>query len=319
MFSKIVITMILLAISAISYGAEEIPTSKLIHDYIKDKVELLYHGEFYALRADNSEFSNHKSLHLPMLNYKFAKNWKFAASAEFKYSDTKSAAFPNRFFRALYSVTRDNVLTEKEHGIKVDLGFGRRVFDRKSRPNDFGNNRLTANFSRSIPGGIGKNTASLFTQYLHNDPKTLSAETWKHGVELIPSITLVFNDKLSYTLNDDINYMTSYYSNNPRKDSITHEAYSTFTYKKTDAISPYFQLKWYHGDSFNIPDLTNPGAPYQNDTVSYYIGCGYAVTPKLTLTPEIGSDLFASSDAKAFFADKARYIDQLALYVDYTF
>ena len=314
MFSKFLITILIVAISAASFGADDLSKSKEVLKYVKEKFELSYHGEYYAVHGATDQLTDHSSLHMPILTYKFAKNWKFTGLAEFKYTDSGTAGYPNRFYRALYTITRENLLTEKDHGITMNVGIARRVMDRKSSPSGFGNNRIFANFSRSIPGGSGKNTASLLTQYLHNDPKNLSATTWKHGIELIPAVNLQLTDKLSYSLQDDINYMTSYYTNNPRKASLTHEAYSTFTYKKSDLVSPYFQLRYVHGDSFNAP--AEPG-PYMSDTLTYFIGAGFAMTSKLTLTPEIGTDIFASSDGKSL-ANKFKYID-LALYVDYSF
>lgn len=315
MFSKIIITMLMLAISVASFGAEETAKTKEVINYIKEKFEIAYHGEYYFVHDATNKIKDFNHMQMPILTYKFAKNWKFTGLAEFKYTDNNAANYPNRFFRSLYTVTRENLLTEKDHGVKMDLGLGRRMYDRKTVPNTFGNTRIFANFSRAIPGGIGKNSASLVAQYLLNDAKNVTASTWKHGIELIPAVNLQLTEKLSYSLQDDINFNSSDLDTNPRKSSLTHEAYSTFTYKYNDKISPYFQLKYVHGDQFNPPK--DPGTPYENDTISYYVGAGCAVTSKITLTPEIGTDIFASSDRKTI-ADKFKYID-LALYVDITF
>lgn len=319
MFSKFMITMMALAISATCFGVEEISKSKLIHNFIKDKIELSYHGEYAFVHGATNQLTDHNFLHIPTLGFKFAKDWKFTASAEFKYTDSDTPKYPNRFYRALYSISRENLLTEKEHGIKLDSGVARRVFDRRTMPGTFGNDRVFINLSRGIPGGIGKNTASLLAQYLFNDPKNLDANTWKHGVELIPAVNLVFTDKFTFSLQDDINYNSSYYTNNPKKYSIAHEAYSTFTYKKSDFVSPYFQFKYVHGDGYAATSTkANPaGTPLMSDTLLYYIGAGYSMTPKLSLTPEIGTEIFTSSDRKDL-SDRFKYVD-FTFYVDYSF
>lgn len=315
MFSKIIMTILALAISVASFGAEELSKSKQVLNYVKEKVDVAYHGEYYFAHGADNELSNYNNLHMPILTYKFAKNWKFVGTAEFKYTDNGAATYPNRYFRSLFTITRENILTEKDHGIKMDLGIGRRVMDRKSSPKGYGNTRAFANFSRSIPGGIGKNTASLTTQYLYNDPKVITAATWRHAYNLIPSISFHFTDKLSWTLQDDIMLYTSYLSTNPRKTQIIHDAvYSTFTYKPNDIVSPYFQLKYGHGDNFAVPEES---ARVNSDTVSFFIGAGCTLSPKVTLTPELGTDIFTSSDDKTT-AEKFKYID-LALYVDISF
>jgi hypothetical protein len=308
------IMMTLLAISAASFGAEEISTSKKVHDYIKDKIEFAYHGEYYFLHDADNKLSDFNHLHLPMLAYKFAPDWKFNASAEFKYTDNEAEAYPNRYFRSLYTVTKENILTEKVHGVKMNLGIGRRVMDRKSAPNGYGNNRVFANFSRAIPGGIGKNNASLLTQYLYNDPKNILAGTWRHAVELLPTINLQLTEKLLLTLQDDINFYTSHLDSNPRTTQLTHEAYSTLTYQHNDKLSSFLQFEWVHADSFAAPK--KPG-PYESDTLQYYIGIGYNITPKFTLTPQLGNEIFASSDGKVL-SDKFKYID-FTLLLDFAF
>lgn len=315
MFSKMIMTILALAISVASFGAEEISKTKQVLNYVKEKVEVAYHGEYYFVHGPDNELSNYNNMHMPILTYKFAKNWKFSGSAEFKYTDNEADGYPNRYYRSLFSITRENLLTEKDNGIKMDVGIGRRVNDRKSIPKNYGNSRVFATFSRAIPGGIGKNSASLLTQYLYNDPKVITANTWRHAFELLPSITLQLTDKLSYTLQDDVTLYTSYLKTNPRKIQIIHDAvYSTFTYKHNDIVSPYFQLKYSHGESFAVPTKS---ARVDSDGLSYFVGAGCALSPKVTLTPELGTDILTSSDSKTI-SDKFKYVD-FALYIDISF
>jgi hypothetical protein len=314
MFSKIFITILALTISVASFGADEKakPTEKKEAEapptflkYVKDAFAFSYHGEYYySHNEEDNKLRDFDQLHSPTLSYKFAKDWKFVSSAEFKYSDHNRNGFPNRFFRGLFSLNRDNILNEKDHGVKLELGVARRVFDEKTVASSHGNTRLTSNFSKALSWGNGKHTASLFAQYMYNDPKVFDAKTWKHDIELIPVLNLQLIDVLSLSLLDDI-VMSSAYEKTPRSVSISHEAYATLTYKVNDKISSYLQFKHTHGE-----DFSNPGS----NTFECFIGGSYAFTPKIALSPELGTTMFESNDPN-FFSNKFKYVN-LALYLD---
>ena len=330
---KIFLLMMALTLTNTSFSAEEVSSSQSYKDKIdalnkwqKEHFDLTYHGEYYikhhvpgAAAGDNStdnEMRDFSHMQNPTLIYKFAKDWKFLSTAEFKYADYQAGpAFPNRFYRALYSVTHDNILNEKDNGVKLDLGVARRVFDRIAVPNTYGNTRFTTNWTKAIPGGGGKNSGTLFAQYLYNDPKKITASTWKHGIELIPALTFVQSEKLTFTIQDDINFNTPWRTDTLRSLSTTHEAYATWTYKYNDKLSPYFQFHYLHGDDFISP------AGYRTDALDYFVGCGYNLTSKLVLTPEFGHAIVADGDGKNL-ADRVTNLFEIidfAFYVDYTF
>jgi hypothetical protein len=313
MISKIILILLALTLTATSYGADD--QNKALK-YVKEKFDLAYHGEFYYKHnAEDRELRDYSNLNNPSLVYRPVKNIKFSASAEFKYADYQLAGYPNRFYRALYSLTRENVLTEKENGVKLDVGIARRVFDRKAVPGTFGNTRLTTSWSRALPGGIGKNTGSLFAQYLYNDPKNIVATTWKHSIELIPAINFVLNDKLTFSVTDDMVFNTPWKSNTAHDLSLNHEAYATWTYKHNDKISPYFQLKYTHTEDFTAAGFDD------SDLYEYFIGVGYTLNSKVTLTPEIGHKITESGDKNILVNHVTSFFNQidLALYVDITF
>ena len=314
MFSKIIIAILTIAISVANLHAEEVSKTQEALKYVKEKFEFAYHGEYYVVHDPDNKLKDFKHMQMPILTYRPFKNIKLNSLAEFKYADRPDAAYTNRYYRSLFTLTLENVLTEKENGFKMDVGIARRVYDRKSFPNTYGNSRVFASFSRNIPGGSGKNTASLLTQYLLNDTKNISASTWEHSIELIPVVSLQLMDNLSFALQDDFTFYTSKLSSNPRKTQIGHEAYATFTLKLMDKLSPYLQFRYVHGDSFKA---TEAGKHQNSDEIAYFIGAGYNLTSKITLTPEIGNVATTSSDDKVI-ADTFKYID-LALYVDISF
>ncbi|MDO9180909.1 MAG: hypothetical protein Q7U04_00810 [Bacteriovorax sp.] len=294
--------------------------------YVKDHFSANYHGEYYLKRRDTESTNENlhdiqdlKILHSPTIIYKPVTNWQVMASAEFKYSDQPPAVadvdYPNTFYRALFTLTRKNILTEKEHGIQLDAGIGRRQFNtgREQREitgkyplGSYGNNRIFTTLTKTE----GKHNASLFVQYLHNDYKKSSVTTWGHALEIIPTITLQLTDKLSYLFNDDINLYIPKDSSNARSVKSTHEMSLAFiTYQWTEKFSNYYQFKYYHNENFTQAFGT------QDDYLEHYIGFAYAYTPKAILTLEIGNEVAHARDGKDFFSNKAKY-PEVAFYLD---
>jgi hypothetical protein len=286
---------------------------------ILSKISASYHGEFYFVRRDifstnedDHDIQDFKTLHSPTLVIRPIENWKFLATSEFKYNDNgPSGTYINRHFRSLFLITRENVLTEKEDGIKLDIGGGRRVFDRNhGAAISYGNNRINASMSKKFNPEL---STSLLVQYLGNDPakRKITNTTWKHSIELIPSFTYQITDKISYFFNDDFILNTSWYGDNAEDISISHEMNIGYiTYQHNDQHSAYFQFKYLHSSSAPFQQ-----APGKNDSFEYYIGYTFAVTPKISFTPEVGSEIFAAKDGRDFFSKNIKY-PEFALYLD---
>jgi hypothetical protein len=289
----------------------------------KDKLILSYHGEFGFVRKDTTpgdqaidslgDLSDFTAFHYPTLGYKLTDSVTLTSTYEFRYADHPfRPKFANRFYRALLSLTKTNMLTEKEYGFQLDGGLARRYMDRTAVKSTYGNNRVNVTFTKNID----KNNASLFLQYLENDPKSFTGNnastdaTWRRGLEIIPTINLQLTDKLSYSATDDINLMTTWYSGHPNDDFWNHEFYfANFTYKENDKFSTYFQLKYNHvnDESFSA----------RMDDFVYFVGAAYSITPKLTITAEMGSEFMVGSDNKLF--SEALSKPEFTLYVDAAF
>ncbi|MFA6237752.1 MAG: hypothetical protein WC635_10530 [Bacteriovorax sp.] len=300
--------------------------SSSILDYTQKHFSASYHGEVYGVRRDTeSESANDRNvkdfkiMHNPTLIYKPVENWQALATAEFKYSDQAAenagADYPNGFYRGLLTLTRKNILTEKENGLKMDLGIGRRQFSTGPKQqsggdyalSSYGNNRVFSTLSKTL----GRADTSVFLQYLHNDYKKATASTWKHSAEIIPTINVPITTNLSYLFNDDIVINTPKYDNTDRAFSISHEmnlAYVTYTW--SDKISTYYQLKFLHSENF-----TNDFQS-QDDSFAHYTGMTYAFTPKNSVTAEVGSELAHARDGRDGFSKKVAY-PELALYLDF--
>ena len=321
------LTTLLLAGQA--YGQATIETSldnwdSKVLDYVSKHFSATYHGEVYGVRRDTEgqssterNVSDYRIMHNPTLIYKPSENWQVLATAEFKYSDQDElagASYPNAFYRSLFTLTRKNVLTEKEHGVKMDLGIGRRQFatgadqrmDGKFPLASYGNNRVFGIFSKKM----GEVDGSLVAQYLHNDYKKTNDNTWNHSVELIPSFNIQITDNLSYFFNDDIILNTAKTNNTDREFAITHEMNVAYlNYSWSDKISTYYQLKYLHLEGFGA------GYQSQDDYLEHYTGLTYSITPKNTVTFEVGSELAHARDGRDGFSKKIAY-PELALYLD---
>lgn len=300
--------------------------SSSIFDYAKKHFSASYHGEIYGVRRDvesknakDRSVNDLKMMHNPTLVYKPIENTQILATAEFKYSnqpkESAGATYPNGFYRGLLTATRQNILTEKENGIKMDVGVGRRQFSTGSKQQvggdyalpSYGNNRAFTTLSKKL----GRAETSLFLQYLHNDYKKASKTTWKHGAEIIPTINVPITANLTYLFNDDININTPKYKNTDRALSITHEMNAGyFTYQWNDKISTYYQLKYYHTENF-----TN-AFQSQDDWFEHYTGMTFAINPKNSVTFEVGSEIAHARDGRDGFSKKISY-PELALYLDF--
>lgn len=290
-----------------------------IWGFLKSKVSASYHGEYYFSRKDinsankeDHDLQDFKVMHNPTIIIRPVKNWKFLATSEFKYTDAEAkGTFINRHFRSLVLITRENLLTEKEDGIKLDMGVGRRIFDRNhGKASGYGNSRINTSISKKFGENL---STSFFAQYLYNDPAKgkIAATTWKHSLELIPSFTYQITDKLSYFFNDDFILNTPWRGDTAEDFDISHEMnIGVVSYQFNDANSAYFQFKYLHfsGKPFDK-------APTIDDWFEYYIGYTHSFTPKISLTAEVGSKIFGAKDGRDFFAKEVQY-PEFALYFD---
>jgi hypothetical protein len=290
----------------------------------KDKLILSYHGEFGFVRKDSTptdangidalgDLSDFTQFHMPTIGYKLTDSVTLTSTYEFRFADHKGRPkFANRFYRALLSLSKTNMLTEKEYGFQLYGGIARRYFDRTAVKGTYGNNRVNLTFTKNFD----KNNASLFLQYLENDPKSFTGSdastdtTWRRGLEIIPTINIQLTDKLSYSATDDINLMTTWYSGHPNDEFWNHEFYfANFSYKENEKLSAYFQLKYNHVNDESF------GA--RSDDFVYFIGTAFSVTPKLTVTAEMGSQFMVGSDNKLF--SEALSKPEFTLYLDAAF
>ncbi len=290
--------------------------------YVKSHFNASYHGEYYFVRKDinsanedDHDLQDLRIMHNPTVIYKPFKNWKILATSELKYTDAEvKGTFINRHYRSLVLITRENLLTEKEHGIKLDAGIGRRITDRNhGAASAYGNNRVNVSVSKKFSDTF---SASSLIQYLGNDPAKgrIRPYTWKHSLELIPSFTWQITDKISYFFNDDLVINTPWQNDTAKDIDISHEMnIGVVSYQFNDKNSAYFQFKYLH---VSEGTKTFSAAPNIDDWFEYYIGHTYSFTPKVSLTAEVGSKIFGAKDGRDFFAKEVKY-PEFALYVDW--
>lgn len=269
--------------------AKAVPKLKEDHAYLKEKLKLSLHAEFgLAHTGASDKLNNFTQFYLPTIGWNFKKDFSLTASSEIKYASIDgTAGFPNRFYRSLITLTRSEVLSEKDDGVKLNLGFARRYFDQISYPAAYGNTRLIATFSKTI------GNASLFipVTYLQNDPKlTVDLGTWRHTLELTPDLSFKISDKLSLSINDDFLFTTPWNKNTVNRSTIGHESYGTANYQFSDMYSGYVQYHYVHSESFENNETS--------DNLGYILATGVNVAKNTSVSLEMGSVLFASSDKK---------------------
>lgn len=282
-----------------------------IWKHIKDRVSLSYYGEFYSARDKKTdEVDSINMIHTPSLSYKAFDNWRVKASGDFRMNTRgeSTGTYPNQYFRALYSITRENVLTEADNGIKLNLGVARRQFSQHVQPVSYGNWRLTAEINKALSPRANLNVYAL---YLFNDYKKAAIGdlgTWKHGLNIIPSLTVQLTDKLSVLVyTDSIAYFAKYRGQGQNFYWVHDSTPALFTYQFNDVHSSYLQLKYIHSTGGEAYSKT---LRERSDSYGAFIGHNFQLTPKFLITPEIGSTgLFKSRDGRDGFAEKAKYID----------
>ncbi len=291
-----------------------------VFGYLKSHFSASYHGEYYFTRKDalsdiedDREIQDLKIMHNPTITYRPFVNWKLLATSEFKYTDaTAKGSYINRHYRSLVLLTRENVLTEKDNGIKMDLSIGRRIFDRNhGKAISYGNSRVNASLSKKFGDKL---STSMLVQYLANDPAKgkIDNKTWKHSLELIPSFTYQITDKISYFFNDDFIVNTAWHNDTEEDLSFSHEMNIGYvSYQWNDKNSSYFQFKYLHVEGNNFATTSAV-----DDWFEYYIGHTHSFTPKFSLTGEFGSKIFGAKDGRDVFAKEIKY-PELAIYLDY--
>lgn len=279
--------------------------------HVKERVSLSYYGEYYSARdKKTNEIDSLNMIHTPSLSYKAFDNWRFKASGDFRMNTRgeSTGTYPNQYFRSLYSITRENVLTETDDGIKLNLGVARRQFSQHVQPVSYGNWRLTAEVNKALSPRANLN---VFALYLFNDYKKAAIGdlgTWKHGLNIIPSLTVQLTDKLSVLVyTDSIAYFAKYRGQGQNFYWIHDSTPALFTYQFNDVHSSYLQLKYIHSTGGEAYSKT---LRERSDSYGAFIGHNFQLTPKFLITPEIGSTgLFKSRDGRDGFAEKAKYID----------
>lgn len=298
-----------------------------VFGYIKSHFSASYHGEYIISRKDifsenedDHDLQDLKIMHNPTIIYRPVTNWKVLVTSEFKYADVAAPSYINRHYRSLVLLTRENVLTEKDHGVRMDVSVGRRIFDRNhGLQTSYGNSRVNTSLSKKFGDKL---STSLLVQYLANDPAKgkIKSTTWKHSLELIPSFTYQITDKISYFFSDDFIFNTPWQHDTQKGTDMSHEMnIGVVSYQWNDKNSSYFQLKYLHteGAFYKVSPAPNTGAPVNEDWFEYYIGHTYSFTPKLSVTGEFGSKISGSSDGRDGFAEAIKY-PEVAFYLDYS-
>lgn len=269
------------------------------------------------------EYKKQRAIIYPGITYTYDKKWALGLYPEFRYNTNhQTGGYPTNpgrveYARGIISLMRKGVLNEKDHGVGLEVGYVRRVFNKGVLEND-GNHRLRTVFSKTINDKV---SVSLFNEILYNATKnwakaTLNNDTgvydnnqWKFIDNIKPTVNVALTEKLALTFVYDIN--VSFYHRDvnqvAHKKDFTSENHNIIAYTINDKYSVGSDFKYnYFYDRSGNPDQSLIIAPYT--TVN--------VTPTTSISFEVAWTYSQANDDYDGFAPKRNFhqYPDLAIY-----
>lgn len=256
------------------------------------------------------EYKKQRAIVYPGITYTYDKKWALGLYPEFRYNTNhQTGGYPTNpgrmeYARAIISLMRKGVLNEKEHGVGLEVGYVRRVFNKGVLEND-GNHRLRTVFSKTFNDKV---SASLFNEILYNATKKWNDNTWKFIDNIKPTVNVALTEKLALTFVYDIN--VSFYHRDQvgkHKKDFTSENHNIIGYTINDKYSVGTDFKYnYFYDRSGNPDQSLIIAPYT--TVN--------VTPTTSISFEVAWTYSQANDGQDGLAPRRNFhqYPDLAIY-----
>lgn len=256
------------------------------------------------------EYKKQRAIIYPGITYTYDKKWALGLYPEFRFNTNhQTGGYPTNpgrveYARAIVSLMRKGVLNEKDHGVGLEVGYVRRIFN-KGVLNNNGNHRLRTVFSKTFNEKIN---ASLFNEILYNATEDWTDSTWKFIDNIRPTVNVTLTEKLSLRFIYDVNI--SFYHRdqvNKNKKDFTSENHHIVVYSINDKYSVGTDFKYnYFYDRSGNPDQNLLIAPY---TTVY-------VTPTTSISFEVAWTYSQANDNYDGFAPKRNFhqYPDLAIY-----
>ena len=252
------------------------------------KISTSIYAEYYAeplAKDPNSaelekQYKKQRGLLIPAFRYTYNKQWVLSLSPEFRYNNGHQiGGYPTnpgrlQLARGLIYLGKKGVLNEKDHGIDLEVGYVRRLFNRAVVDSD-GNHRFRTILNKNVNEKFNFN---ILNDFMYNATRKWTDDSWKFLDNFIPTLNFIFSDKLTLTILAD-NNISYYHRKIPGLNRLdyTVEMQNILTYTINDTFSAGPNLKYYYSinkngvsnyNSQNKPTPTTIFAPYVSMNIS---------------------------------------------------
>lgn len=245
------------------------------------------------------EYKKQRAIVYPGVTYTYNKQWALGFYPEFRYNNGHQlGGYPTNpgkmeYARSIVSLMRKGVLNEKEHGVNLEMGYVRRLFNKGVFPTNYGNHRFRTVLSKNVNDSFN---FSIFNEVLYNATEKWANTSWKFIDNIKPTLNFTFSEKLTFSMIYDIN--VSFYHRDIKdqhKKDFTSENHHILTYALNDTYSVGTDLKFnYNYNRKGNPDQSLIFAPYT--TIN--------LTPATSLSFEVAWTYSAANDGEDGFAPR---------------
>lgn len=268
-------------------------------------------GNSNAVSVLEKDYKKQRAIVYPGFSYTYNKKWTAGFFPEFRYNNGhQTGGYPTNpgrleYARSIIYLGRKALLNEQDHGVNLEVGYVRRLFNKGVFPTNNGNHRLRAVVGKKINDKVN---VSVFNEVLYNATKKWTNSAWKFNYNLKPTVNISFTEKLSLTIMYDT--ITAWYHRslpNKNKKDFVSENYHILTYTLNDTYSVGNTFKYnYSYNRDGNPDQSFLLAPFT--TIN--------LTPTTSLSFEVAWTYSQSNDSGNGLAPRENFhqYPDLAIY-----
>ncbi len=274
-----------------------------------------------SVTGTGREYKKQRAIIYPSAKYTYASKYSLALSPEFRFNNGYQKGGYNtrpgkiHLARGLVTAMVNNVLTEEHNGLKLDLGYVRRIFNQTTNPGNYGNHRLRAYVSKKVNDSLNfsvnndfmysaRNTWSPVNTSEREDPTSI----WKFLYNPISTVNLTLSEKLSFTFYYDWNlyYYHKDYNDIHRVDFVSENSH-ILTYTINDTYSAGSNFKYSHS-------ISRSGDPSQSFEFAPFVSKN--LTDKISLSFEVNWLTHQANDSEDGIAPRRHFwqYPDLAIY-----
>ncbi len=265
-------------------------------------VDYLFEPNEEAETYPEQEYKKQRAIVYPSFKYTYDSKFSFGLTPEFRYNNGyQNGGYNTRpgkvhFARALFTAMVNNVLTEKDHGLKVDMGYVRRVFNQTTNPGNYGNHRFRVFVSKKLNDTIN---FSVNNDFLYNATVDWKDSDWKLWYNPISTVNFTLSEKLSFMMYYDWS-VRKFHREQPNKENIDiiTENSNILTYTFNDVYSAGSNFKF----DYNLDRS-------EKETVNFYVAPFVTknLTDKISLSFEVSWTTHKEGDGKKGLEPKEKF------------